>query len=151
MRAALLVIAVLLLGVGCAFASPVRLLPTSPSQGEEGTLPLAKRESEGVSELRVPVLMYHHVGDVPARDPYGLFVSTSTFRAQMQALKDKGLELHGDCPITTSCDGRFCIFISPLEDSLELQPTQTDKFYSKLHSWEQKRLARLREEIKKWE
>ncbi len=88
MRAALLVIAVLLLGVGCA---PVGLLPASPSQGEElASLPLAKRESEGVSELRVPVLMYHHVGAVPKRDPYGLFVSTSTFRAQMEALKDDG-------------------------------------------------------------
>ncbi len=47
-------------------------------------------ETEGVPELRVPVLMYHRVGALPARDPYGLFVSTSTFRSQMQALRDDG-------------------------------------------------------------
>lgn len=37
--------------------------------------------------------MYHRVGSVPAHDPYGLFVSTSTFRAQMQALGDDGWEV----------------------------------------------------------
>lgn len=81
MRAALLLLAVLLAGAGCVFAS------TSPDPSSVSLLP--KGETEGV-ELRVPVLMYHRVGSVPARDPYGLFVSTSTFRAQMQALADDG-------------------------------------------------------------
>ncbi|MEK7073397.1 MAG: polysaccharide deacetylase family protein [Patescibacteria group bacterium] len=89
MRAILLVIAVLLAGAGCV---PLQTPPSPSSQeGVAGaSLPLVKGETEGVPELRVPVLMYHHVGTVPARDPYGLFVSTSTFRAQMQALKDDG-------------------------------------------------------------
>lgn len=82
MRAALLVVTVLLFGFGCSSTSSLPL-----AKGEPRVPPEA---GEGVSELRVPVLMYHHVGTVPARDPYGLFVSTSTFRAQMQALKNDG-------------------------------------------------------------
>lgn len=80
MRAALLVIALVLIGASCAAGN---------GRGNPAPTPDALPPTPSfVPELRVPVLMYHHVGDVPARDPYGLFVTTSTFRAQMQALKD---------------------------------------------------------------
>lgn len=84
--AVLLAMAFVLLGTSCAASPP----PSSQEGATKGSLPLVKRETEGVPELRVPVLMYHRVGAVPARDPYGLFVSTSTFRGQMQALRDDG-------------------------------------------------------------
>ncbi|TAK05021.1 polysaccharide deacetylase family protein [Patescibacteria group bacterium] len=80
MRFALLILAVMLAGAGC---TPAPRPPVAPQLSPPASV-------APVGELRVPVLMYHRVGVVPARDPYGLFVSTSTFRAQMQALKDDG-------------------------------------------------------------
>lgn len=99
-----LLLALLLVGAGCALAST----SPNPSSVEEGgslPSPLPKGETEGV-EIRVPVLMYHHVGPVPARDPYGLFVTTSTFRAQMQALEDDGWHVIALPALAEALEGR---------------------------------------------
>lgn len=63
--------------------------------------------------------------------------------------KDKGFTMHGECPVNSSCDGSFCVFVSPLEDSLEIRPTPTEKFYARLDRWEELGLARLRQELAK--
>ena len=54
--------------------------------------------------------------------------------------KDRGLVLHGECPVNSICEGPICVFVSPPED---FGPQQLEKFYSKLekHFKEQDRKA----------
>ncbi len=80
MRRLAFLCALLLLGAGCA-----------TTNGRENLAPTPyTRPTTPSLELRVPVLLYHHIGETPPGDHYGLFVTTSTFQSQLQALADSG-------------------------------------------------------------
>ena len=58
---------------------------------------------------------------------------------------DRGFEMHGSCPIDASCDGSFCVFVSPVGDT---GPQRVENFYTRLEKWDklhtEERLRQLR-------
>lgn len=60
--------------------------------------------------------------------------------------KDRGFELHGECPVISSCEGTTCFYISPSADT---GPQQIEKFQTRQEKTDYLKLCELRREIKR--
>lgn len=64
-------------------------------------------------------------------------------RARIKAL-DKGLQMHGECPVDAFCEGTRCIFIAPNE---EPDPDYFPTFKQRIEEDDQRKLQKLKKEI----
>jgi len=60
--------------------------------------------------------------------------------------KDRGFELHGSCPIISSCDGSHCFYLSPSGDT---GPQRIEDFKTRQEKTDYLKLLELRREVKR--